>query len=295
MHDGSWEGFQSALLLVPDADIGLFVSTNSIGGIDAVTELIPAFFDRFLSGDRAAPSAPPGRAATPVAGFYKPTRTVESTIEKVLTLTNSARLRVEGGGKLAFKGMTWSRLAPGLYQQDGGSQRLAFVTDGAGVTYAATDGPAYELIPWWDTPPPNLIVVLVFAVTALTAVLGLPLTAAVRRLRKRPSRTPRAWRAGRLLTGLAGGVGLMFIVMFALTLTGDTSVLYGVPATLRVLLLLPPLFLALTIAAITTTVIGWRQRHISILARGHQVTLLVGMLALVWFCLHWNLLGWQFG
>ena len=35
MHDGSWEGFQSALLLVPDADIGLFVSTNSIGGIDA--------------------------------------------------------------------------------------------------------------------------------------------------------------------------------------------------------------------------------------------------------------------
>ena len=87
----------------------------------------------------------------------------------------------------------------------------------------------------------------------------------------------------------------MFIVMFALTLTGDTSVLYGVPATLRVLLLLPPLFLALTIAAITTTVIGWRQRHIGILARGHQVTLLVGMLALVWFCLHWNLLGWQFG
>ncbi|MFI9838883.1 serine hydrolase domain-containing protein [Nonomuraea sp. NPDC051941] len=295
MHDGSWEGFQSALLLVPDADIGLFVSTNSVGGIDAVTEFLPAFFDRFLPGERAAPSAPPFKSATPVAGFYRPARTVESTIEKVLTLTTSSRLRVEAGGKLAFKGMTWSPLAAGLYQQDGGSQRLAFVTDGAGVTYAATDGPAYELIPWWETPPANVIVVLSFAVTALTAVLGLPLAAAVRRLRGRPSETPRAWRAGRLLAGLGGAVGLVFVVLFTLTLIGDTSILYGVPASLRVLLLLPPLFLALTIAAITTTVIGWRHRHLGVLARAHQVTLLAGMLALVWFCLHWNLLGWQFG
>ncbi|MEV4176845.1 serine hydrolase domain-containing protein [Nonomuraea sp. NPDC049709] len=295
MHDGSWEGFQSALLLVPDAGLGLFVSTNSVGGIDAVTQLIPAFFDRFLPGDRAAPPAPSGKSGTPVAGFYKPARTVESTIERVLTLTNSSRLRVEDGGRIAFKGATWRPLGPGLYQQDGGSQRLAFVTNGSGVTYAATDGPAYELIPWWDTPLVNLAVVLLFAVTALTAVLGLPLAAGVRRLRKRPSRTPRAWRAGRLLSGLAGIVGLAFVVMFALTLTGDTSILYGVPPTLRALLLLPPLLLALTVAAVTTTVIGWRQQHVGVLARVHQVILLAGLLLLVWFCQHWNLLGWRFG
>ncbi|GAA5065240.1 CubicO group peptidase (beta-lactamase class C family) [Thermocatellispora tengchongensis] len=293
MHDGAWEGFASLLLLVPDADLGLFVSTNGVGGIDAVTELLPAFFDRFLPGDRAAPASS-GRTAAPVAGFYKPTRSVESTIEKVLTLTGSSRLRIEDGGKLAFLGKTWSPLAPGLYQQDGGWQRLAFVTDGA-ATYAATDGPAYELIPWWDTPPANLVVVLTFAVTALTAVLGLPLTAAIRRLRRRPSRTSRAWRAGRLLAGLAGAVGLVFIVLFTLMLTGETSILYGVPDSLRALLLLPPLFLALTVAAITTTVIGWRRQGPGVLARGHQVVLLAGMLALVWFCRHWNLLGWQFG
>ncbi|GAA3017347.1 serine hydrolase domain-containing protein [Streptosporangium longisporum] len=295
MHDGSWEGFQSALLLVPGAGIGLFVSTNGTGGVDAVSELVPAFFDRFLPGDRAAPSAPPGRTAAPVAGFYRPARTVESTIEKVLTLTGSSRLRITDGGRLAFKGMTWSPLAPGLYQQDGGSQRLAFVTNDAGVTYAATDGPAYELIPWWETPPANLVVVLVFAVTALTAVLGLPSAAALRRLRGRPAAAPRAWRAARLLAGLAGITGLVFVVVFALMLTGETSILYGVPVSLRILLLLPPLFLALTVAAIATTVIAWRHRPVGVLARAHQVTLLAGMSALVWFCLYWNLLGWRFG
>ncbi|SEG17157.1 CubicO group peptidase, beta-lactamase class C family [Nonomuraea solani] len=289
MHDGSWEGFQSVLLLVPGADLGLFVSTNGTGGIDAVTELVPAFFDRFLPGTRAAPGE--GRAGTPVAGFYRPARTTESTIEKVLALTNSSRLRIEADGRLAFKGTTWRPLAPGLYQQDGGSQRLAFVTNG--TTYAVTDGPAYELVPWWETPPANLVVISVFAVTALTAVLGLPAAALRRERRKR--RTPRAWRAARLLAGSAGTAGLAFVVLFTLTLTGETSILYGVPTTLRMLLLLPPLFLALTAAAITTTVIGWRHRPIGLLARVHQVTLLAGALALAWFCLHWNLVGWQFG
>ena len=38
MHDGSWEGFQSALVLVPDCDLGLFLSTNGTGGIETVAE-----------------------------------------------------------------------------------------------------------------------------------------------------------------------------------------------------------------------------------------------------------------
>jgi hypothetical protein len=284
MHDGGWEGFQSALLLVPDADLGLFVSTNGPGGADAATKIIPAFFDRFLPGKRAVPDG--GASVTPVEGFYKLTRSAESSIEKVVALTSSIPLRVEGG-KLTFRGSTWSPLGPGLYQQNGGTQRLALVTGGSGVAYVATDGPTYQRVPWWDTPPVNAVIILLFAVTALTAVLGLPMAAMVRR--KRP--VPRAWRAGRALTGLAAAIGLMFVVLFTLVLTGDTSILYGVPADVQVLLALPLLVLALTIAAIVATVRAWRGA--SALARGHQVVVLAGLLALLWFCRHWNLLGWH--
>ncbi|RGA04084.1 class A beta-lactamase-related serine hydrolase [Microbispora triticiradicis] len=284
MHDGGWEGFQSALLLVPDADLGLFVSTNSLDGADAMTKIIPAFFDRFLPGRRAVPDG--GASVAPVEGFYKLTRSAESSIEKVVALTGSTRLRVEGG-KLTFRGSTWSPLRPGLYQQDGGTQRLALVTGASGVAYVATDGPAYQRVPWWDTPPVNVAIVLLFAVTALTAVLGLPVAAVVRRAKKRP--VPRLWRAGRLLTGLAAAVGLVFVVLFTLVLTGDTSILYGVPADVQVLLVLPLLVLALTVAALATTVRAWRCA--GVLARGHQVVVLAGLLALLWFCLHWNLLG----
>ncbi|GII81559.1 FmtA-like protein [Sphaerisporangium rufum] len=286
MHDGGWEGFQSALLLVPDADLGLFVSMNGLDEADTAAKIIPAFFDRFLPGKRAMSGG--GGSATPVEGFYKPTRSAESSIERVVALTGSTRLRV-AGGKLGFGGSTWSPLGPGLYQQDGGTRRLALVTGGSGVAYVATDGPAYQRVPWWDTPPVNVVIILLFAVTALTAVLGLPVAAVVHRAKKRP--VPRGWRAGRVMTGLAAAAGLAFVVLFTLVLTGDTSILYGVPANVQVLLVLPVLVLALTVAGTAATARAWRRA--GVLARGHQVVVLAGLLALLWFCGHWNLLGWH--
>ncbi|MEV5743417.1 hypothetical protein AB0L30_25445 [Microbispora rosea] len=166
----------------------------------------------YLAGDMPARVRPPGEVS------FKPTRSAESSIEKVVAPTGSTRLRVEGG-KLTFRGSTWSPLGPGLYQQNGGTQRLAPVIGTGGVAYVATDGPAYQHVPWWDTPPVSVVIVLLFAVTALSAVLR------------------RRW----------------------------------------------------SVAAIVTTVRAWRRA--GALARGHQVVVLAGLLALLWFCLHWNLLG----
>ena len=64
MHDGGWEAFESVLLLVPDCDLGLFLSANSYSGADAMTTVLRDFFDRFapspatpdvLDGPRARP------------------------------------------------------------------------------------------------------------------------------------------------------------------------------------------------------------------------------------------------
>ncbi len=297
MHDGNWEGFASALLLVPDTGLGLFLSANAPGGIDALTEVIPEFFDRFLPGTRAEPAARTGTGRAPsadeVQGFYRPARNSESTVEKLLILTTSSRLRATGGGKLAFRGGTWTPLAPGLYQQDGASQRLTFVS-GKG-TYAVTDGSAFERVPPPDSITVNLGVLLVFGLTAVTAILGVPLVAAARRIRSRPSRASRSWRTGRVLATLGAAVGLAFVILLAGALIGGTSVLYGPPTSLRLLLLLPLPFLGLALAATVVTATAWKGPNIGAVARAHQVILLAGMVGLAWFCQHWNLIGWQFG
>jgi len=309
-HDGSWEGFETAVLLVPDARLGLFVSTNSPGGIDAVTELLPAFFDHVLPGSpatdgrspdpRPARTAQAARPATPVPGFYQPARHNASTIEKVLTLTTSLRLSVGPDGGISFAGKTWTPIGKGVYQQAGGSQRLVFVSGSDGARYAVTDGPTYQLVPWPATIPVNLALLAAFAVLALSAVLGLPLTAGVRRLRHRTPAMARGWRTARVLAALAAGSGLLFVVLFLLVLVGDTSILYGMPARVRVLLLLPPLVAGLTIAAGIVSARTWRGGRgghggrPSRLARVHQVGMLLALTGLCWFCWQWNLFGWQF-
>ncbi len=81
-------------------------------------------------------------------------------------------------------------------------------------------------------------------------------------------------------------------------LLGDTSeYLYAAPMSIRVLLVLPLVFAALTIAAVVTTATAIRPAAgtVGILARVHQTAVLAGMLGLVWFCFQWNLFGWQFG
>ncbi len=292
MHDGSWEGFQSVLVLVPGCDLGLFLSTNGTGGIEALGEVMDAFFDRFTP---AGPVAETAAAATwpvhvtrsaPRAGFYQPARHAESTVEKLTTLLGSLRLTVDAAGAVHFKGRTWLPQADGTFTAEDGRDHLVFLSGSGGRRYAATDGPAYELLDRGETLPFNLLVLLVFAVVALTAPANLW------RRGPRPGtrwRASRALAAGACLTGLAFLVGLAAEVLF-----NPGAFLYGVPTAFTLLLALPLLVLAAWAAAVAGTVTGWRASGARAVAKVHQVVLLAGLLPFAWFVWQWNLIGWWY-
>jgi len=300
MHDGSWEDFQSAMILVPDADLGLFVSTNSIGGIDAVTELLDELFSDVVPPVKAdaAPRVADGLAGVrPPGGFYAVTRRSHTTVEKLLTLTSQLRLRVRDDGTVAFRGTTWEPIGPRLFREVGGTERLAFVTDGGGnVRYVATDRTTFEPLSGPDSITVNLGVLLGFAVPALLALLAAPIVIGVRRLRHRPWTASPRWRVARRLALGAAATGLVFVVGTVLMLAGDTGeFLYGVPTYARVLFALPLVAVGLALAGAVLTVTAWREASVGVVARGGQVVLLGGLACLTWFLVQWNLLGWQFG
>ncbi|MBB2912462.1 CubicO group peptidase (beta-lactamase class C family) [Streptosporangium becharense] len=298
MHDGSWEGFRSVLLMVPECDLGMFLSLNGTGGIRAASELTRAFLDRFAP-PRAAPGPVPAPASaaagtTPRAGFYTPARHNESTIEKILVLLEPARLTVGGDGTVRFKGEDWAPRGDGLYARAGDTDRLVFLEGGDGQHYAATDGPAYRLMTVTEGPLLNLSVLAAFAVVALST-LAVPLAAARRRVLRRPAAAAATWRAARALACGATAVGLGFLVLLAALLLGDTGdFLYGVPSGMRVLLAGPLVMLATTAAAAVCTVRGWRDPGAGRAARVHQVVVFAGLMALTWFLWQWNLIGWRF-
>jgi CubicO group peptidase (beta-lactamase class C family) len=299
MHDGGWEAFTSALVLVPDCDLGVFISVNGTSGVDAAIEAMDLFFDRFTpvvaptAGAVPSASDAPTTPAEPVAGSYAPTRRNESSMERLLTLLGPSRLTVDGDGTVRFRGDQWRAIGDGLYQRVDGDERLSFRTGTGGRRYVITDGPSYELLGVTDSLPVNLAVLLTFLLAALSA-LAVPVATAWRRIRGRQGRSmTRTWRLARSLAAGAAGLGLVFLGAILVTLFGDPGdFIYGAPLSFRLLLTLPLIVLVAALVAAAGTVVSWRGSGASVVSRIHQVWLLTGTAALVWFVWQWNLIGW---
>jgi hypothetical protein len=281
MHDGSWEAFGSALLLVPECSLGLFVSFSSTAAANGFDATVQPFLDRFAP--RVDPAAVSGPATgAPAPGFYAPTRHNESTMERLLMLLGPMRLTVDGDGTVHFKGKAWHDAGGGLYRAQDGDDHLV-----ARGRYVGTDGPTYERMSLTDGLFFNLAVLGAFLLISLT----IPVYLALRLFRRSPS-SP-AWRAARWLTGAAAALGVTFLVLLVLTLAGNVSdFIYDAPARFRLLMLVPLLALAAGVLGIAGTVRGWSSARRG--ARIHQVASLAGLAALTWFLWNWNLIGWQF-
>ncbi|MFS0699239.1 serine hydrolase domain-containing protein [Cellulomonas sp. 179-A 4D5 NHS] len=315
VHDGSWEGFQSALVLVPGCGVGMFVSVNATAGAATLGEVVDRFAGLVVppagSDDPAAdPVVAPGPHAgdsTPVdargadladrprEGFYTRTRHNESTVERLLVLLDQARLRTQGDGGLRFAGATWAPRGDGLYRSPDGGALVGL--DGAGGRhYVATDGADWVLLPAADSAPVNLAVVAASVLTSVTAGVALGGGAWQRLRRRRSADVSRRWRAARALTCGASLGGAAFLVALAVVVAGDTSeFLYGVPTSFRLLLGGGVAVLTAALAAGVLTVAAWRGSGAGLGVRVHQVVLLGGLGALAWFFARWNLIGWQLG
>jgi CubicO group peptidase (beta-lactamase class C family) len=300
MHDGGWEAFESVMILIPGCDLGLFLSTNATTGTESLAAVVNDFFDRFaptpatpdvLDGPlRKAPLTP----SAPTAGFYAPTRHNESTVEKLLVLLGPVRLTVAADGTVHFLGKQWRAEADGRYAALDGSDHLVFLTGPDGQRYVGTDNTSAQLLGPASRLTVNLWVLAFIAVVGLSGLVML-LAAGVRRVRHRSSSTTRTWRVARLLGSGAAVVGLVFLVLLLAELLGDTSdFLYGVPARFAAILVLPLVVLGMAATSVGATVASWRSSGPGLVARSHQVVVLVGLVALTWFLWQWNLIGWQF-
>jgi CubicO group peptidase (beta-lactamase class C family) len=298
MHDGSWEGFESVMILVPGCHVGVFISTNATGGVDAVTPWIPGFLALLPAATDTLPApaaTTPGTVTGPAAGFYETTRHNESSVEKVVTLLGSPRLTTGADGTVHFKGKTWTRQADGGYASADGADHLTFLRATDGRQYVATDGPDYQLMGFGSRLTTNLAVLGAFVLIAVSALV-VPLIGLARRRRPIGGRVVTGrWRLARRLSGAAAGLGLAYLVAVFAVLLGDTGdFLYAVPATFRVVLLMPFAVLLLGAAALVPTIRGWRGSGAGVVARAHHVAVLAAVAGVLWFSWQWNLIGWQF-
>ncbi|MDY6826900.1 MAG: hypothetical protein SVV67_06960 [Bacillota bacterium] len=103
-HGGNTMLFNSGLYLLPEENVGLFVSYSGGGGTER-EYLIKAFMDRYFPGTTGREAVPPagsrGRASM-YMGEYHPSRSNFSTVEKLLTLFQPAKVGITEEGFLTL-------------------------------------------------------------------------------------------------------------------------------------------------------------------------------------------------
>ena len=304
-HGGDTQYMHTEMYIVPEAQVGIFASYVGDGGGPAREGLMRAFFDRYFPARvAAAPPAAPADFSTMAqkyVGDYRFARHSSTKLEKALliaeppikvsVLDKDKRLLVTGLGE---KPAQFAPVGNGVFEQVEGHRRITFYGDSTGAArhMAIEDLPfmGTERVPFMERPA------LWYTVLGLSTLIFLAalLTAFYRRKvnRELPVEQKRVHRLG-LLT--AAWFFLTFIVIGGVLAVNASTLFSSIPGSLKAALVMPIVFVVLTLLLLAALVQSWRNGFWS---TGRRVRFTILVLAAVAVCLffnQWNMLGWRFG
>jgi CubicO group peptidase (beta-lactamase class C family) len=202
-HGGDTVYFHSDMVLVPDAHVGYFISYNSLGKNvgGGRGEILRAFMNRYFPNPGeprvdvdASTQKSDGRK---VSGVYDGTRRGETTFLKLLALLGQFKVSGDKDGILTVEGnknqsgelKKWKEIAPLVYNEVDGSERIAFRSDASGKVREMLPFPAiYEgqRVPWYASKTFVGVVIGGSLLLALLTVLLWPVAVVIRKRYQRP-------------------------------------------------------------------------------------------------------------
>jgi hypothetical protein len=136
VKDGDVNGFHSLLALLPEHQVGMFISYNG-GSWFVRNTFLQAFLDHYYPTPKATlPPLPAGFAEriSQLSGTYWPRRRSYTTYEKLWVFFSSATSVTDGGnGRLVIGQTTFVEVAPWAFHQVDGPETLVFRPDPNGM------------------------------------------------------------------------------------------------------------------------------------------------------------------
>jgi CubicO group peptidase (beta-lactamase class C family) len=291
LHNGGGTGYRALAYLLPAYDFGFFLAYN-LADRDASGELQEVFVRKLLELFVPAPprssTAYAGDIPSKLAGTYRYVRRARTTGEKFIGFFNTIRIDRDRSGVLTLTRRPEApvRLTPigrTLFRTNDGKGQVAFDL--------TPDGTPRWLVLDAGFPAVYDRAALVETLPVQAAWLGS--MAAIFLYACRDAR-----RRSRWLTGAAAALNLIFLVGFPLAFIGHITggmpaFAFGVPPVARVLLVIPPLTTALTLAAAVAFVRAARRPH-SNLELTRNAVIVIALMGFVAFAACWQVLDGGF-
>ncbi len=302
-HGGDIGYWHTYLVLIPEKDLGFFVSYNSASGAQAALEYVSNFILAFsapVSPNEASPSEIPYHNLGDFAGDYRTTRYAYNHLDRIAHFTglNYARVGANPDRTLSvsFNGVNYGiyrEKEPFVYGSEAGDI-LTFHQDASGkITHMQNlidASVAYERIPWFESPAFMLSIFVVSSALLVSALLAAFLGLfRQRREQKTETRLP---QLARIWVTILSAV---FIFTLAVVYYYNQSDLeFAFPNYMLIILVLILAASILVIGAVIFTFLAWTRRYWNLAGRIHYTLITVALVGLVWLMDYWRLLGFRY-
>ena len=302
-HGGDTKLFHSGLYLIPQEDIGIFISYNGIEGGMARVNFITTFFDRYFPSPeiKLEPADQYEQMTRKYAGSYMFSRSNHSTLEKLNSIFSRANISFTKEGILHFDRNViseWIEVEPGIFQKTDSNELLVF---GNGkddtVKYAYLDNSPsgiYIKLSWYENSNLHLaILISSILLFVLILIKGIKRFWNIRKARE--NKYPKLIQ--RLLYRLIFSVSilnLLFVVGMLLVISYIAAKPYGIPLIVKILLFVPILTLILAPVLLFLIILSWKNKLVPTSRRIFYTVYLLFLVLYISVLHYWNLLGFKF-
>lgn len=312
-HGGDTILFHTLLVLIPESNLGLFISANEQSSEPAVYELLQTFMDHYYPmSPLPVPEPVTGfeENASRFSGSYRPTRSAYTNFEKVGALFQEVQVSPGPNSTLTASNPAqgseqWVEVEPLVFRPEDGlpsRDSRVFGRDNQGqIRYLflkLNPTTAYEKVAWHDEANFNFALLGV-CILLFFSTLVWPIGLILNRYASKPAihEGGRLARAARWLAGGSSLLNLLFMIGFLsmfLASPTEAEFIYAIPPWQNALFAAALIAAALALGSALFAVLAWKNGYWSIAGRMHYTLVVLALLAFVWWLNNWNLLEFRF-
>lgn len=294
-HTGGSAHFTTLLALIPDQDVGLYLSFNT--PVIELREVLTDFMDHFYPAAADAPTQPPadtGERIAALAGTYVPSTMAYSTPQKIVSLFQQVTVLPSEQETLLVGPHEFVEVEPGRFQEVDGPRKLTYATGENGEVQAIYWGPfAYLRLPWHQTLAVQGALAAACLLLFASALLAWPVDALVRRRRGKEQSTKPAPRwAGwaRWVAAILGALNIVLLAWFLSSMLAYAGTYVFPTATTALITRLWWIGVPLAAATVLFAVLAWQRRVWRPVWRVHYILVAVAAVTFLGLLMNWKLL-----
>lgn len=303
-HGGNTFLYHTNLMIIPDHNLGMFVTFSGEAGGMAPTRTAEAFLDRFFPDTMALKETIvlDEDYLNKFTGTYKMNRHSHNDIFKLLALFMTTSVTLENG-KLKIT----NEMQDPIYclpidsltfRDENSNDLVAFKRDGENISHLFVGNYAifaFERVTGFYKSIPNLLIFLMTMFSMVFILVIWPLIYLIRRQYKPLQDTKRSLPLKSKLLALAPACFyLLFFLLIMPAMAAGQELVMNIPASMKIAMFFPLAAIPFILLMLWQLLSLWKNPGIKVRSRLFYTFACVSFALFTWQLYFWNLLGWNF-